>query len=278
MTIAEVIRVLEEKHTSIDNVERTCDGIICGDINQECRGIVLTCCATAELIKKAAELGYNMIICHEPTFYHGYDEQEWLQKTFIYEKKKELIEKYGIVIYRDHDRVHAEEADMIYSGIVKTLGWEAYALDNKFFPSSGYEIPETTLGELGCYVADKLGIDGMRIVGDSEMKVRKVGLTAHFSGGQADQDCIQEIEKNDYDVVIPLEIVDWTITEYLIDSTALGRPRGMLNAGHFNLEEPGMMAMQEWVSEAIGQTIPVVFIQWANAYKWIAGNKIKEFR
>lgn len=272
MKIIEMIRRIEEKHVKLPRGVRTCDGVIYGDTNQECTGMLLTCCPSAEMIQKAVSLQCNMIFCHEPTFYHGWDETDWLQDNSIYQKKKAFLDEHKIVIYRDHDRVHQEQPDMIFSGIVRKLGWENYAVSEKFFPSSKYVIPETTLGKLAVYVCNKMGISGIRILGDPEMKVRSVGLMAHFLGGPDDEKGIRDIEENDYDVIIPGEIVDWTIGEYIQDSNALGRKRGMLNVGYFNLEEPGMEMMEEWLNEVLEYQVPVTFARSGNQYGWIAAN------
>lgn len=270
MTIAQIIENLTEKHVALDPAEPTVDGVICGDISAECTGIVLTCAPTAEVIQKAADIGSNLIICHEPTFFYGYDETDWLEGTNVYEAKRELIEKYHMVIFRDHDRTHSEQPDMIYYGIVKKLGWENYKVNEGFFPVAEFTVPQTTLEQLGYEVAQKLNIDGLRVVGDLNMPVRNVALMAHFLGHEEDKTGILGIDRNDYDVVIPLEIIDWTITEYIMDSTALGHPRGMLNVGHFNLEEAGVEMMADWIrSEIVGQAVPVTFIQSGNMYRWL---------
>lgn len=269
MKIEAIIQRIEEKHIKLPSEMKTCDGVIYGDTQQECTGILLTCCPSAAIIQSAIKLGCNLIFCHEPTFYHGWDENEWLKENKIYEAKKALLDQYGIVIYRDHDRVHQEHPDMVFSGIVRKLGWEKYAASENFFPSSKYVIPETTLRELAMYLGDKMQIDGIRIMGDPDMKVKTVGLMAHFFGNEGDCDSISDIEKNDYDVIIPGEIVDWTIGEYIQDSNALGRKRGMLNVGHFNLEEPGMEMMEGWLRETLEDQVPVTFVQSGNQYGWI---------
>nr|WP_288978158.1 Nif3-like dinuclear metal center hexameric protein [uncultured Blautia sp.] len=269
MKIAEVIQKIEEKHVKLDTRQRSCDGVVYGGTERECTGIVLTCCPTVRMIKEAVRLGYNMILCHEPAFYHGWDETDRIQETWICQEKKRLLDQNGILIYRDHDHVHQEKPDMVFSGIIQKLGWEKYRTSNEFFPTSKYVIPETTLEELGQYVADKMKIDGIRIIGEPAMKVRNVGLMAHFFGGPEDQELIREIERNDYDVIIPGEIVDWTIGEYIQDSNALGRKRGMLNVGHFNLEEPGMEMMEGWLKDAVADQVPVSFVRSGNAYSWL---------
>lgn len=269
MRIEEIIQRIEEQHVRLAEGQRTCDGIIYGDAGQECTGILLTCSPSVAMIKKAAECGCNLIFCHEPTFYHSWDEEDWLRQNRIYKAKTALLDQYGIVVYRDHDRVHQEQPDRIFSGIVRKLEWEKYAVSDGFFPSSKYVIPETTLQELALYVGNKMQIDGIRIIGDPEMKVKTVGLMAHFFGGAEDCASIASIEENDYDVIIPGEIVDWTIGAYLQDCNALGRKRGLLNVGHFNLEEPGMEMLQEWLQETLEYQVPVTFIRSGNQYGWI---------
>lgn len=273
MTIAQIIKALEDRHVKLPPEEKSCDGVIYGDISKECSGIVLTCCATASVLKEAAALGCNLVISHEPTFYHGCDDRGWLKGTEIYETKVELLRAHGIVVYRDHDRVHRENRDMIYTGIIKRLGWEKYALGEDFFPVSGYELPEMTLEELGKEVSSKLQLDGIRFIGDPKMKVKKAALTAHFFGGTEDEKTILEIENNNYDVVIPLETVDWTIITYILDSCALGRPKALLNVGHFNLEEPGMEMLKPWLFEIVGNIIPIHFIPAGNFYHWLESGK-----
>ncbi|WP_226035486.1 Nif3-like dinuclear metal center hexameric protein [Aquibacillus saliphilus] len=59
-------------------LQNTGDKLICGDYNTEVKGIVTTFMATVDVIKQAIEIGANLIITHEPTFYTGNDELDWL--------------------------------------------------------------------------------------------------------------------------------------------------------------------------------------------------------
>ncbi len=267
LKIGEVIERIEKKHGILPIAEKTCDGMIYGDAQRPCTGIVLTCSPSVPVIQKAADMGYNLIWCHEPTFYHGYDEIPPELSFSTAEEKKRLLDQYRITVYRDHDQVHREKPDRIYQGIVDTMGWEPLEENQKFFPVSGYRVPETTLGRLAVQICRKLCIDGARIIGDAQMKVRTIGLAAHFFG--EDLECLTQIDRNRYDVIVPLETVDWTVVSYVMDAVALGKPVGMINVGHFNLEEAGMRAMQGWLKETVGQTIPVQFIPSGNMFGWV---------
>lgn len=270
MKIQDVINVMEAHHTHFRNPERTCDGVIIGDTQRECTGVVLTCCPTAAVIQKAEELGYNFIICHEPTFFDGWDETEWQKDSTVYQRKKKLIEETGMTIYRNHDHLHSDVPDGIFSGVTRLLGWEKYAKNKEltFMPGCCFELPATTVGEIAKHLSEVLHIDGIRIIGNPDMEVTRAGFTFHFGGSPLDQKNIRFIEENDMQVIIPGEVVDWTIGEYVQDAITLGVRRALLNVGHFNWEEPGMEAMAEWMAEDLHHAVPVQFIQSGNQYQW----------
>ena len=272
MRIQDVIDVMEAHHTNFDPTARTCDGVITGNPSKECTGVALTCCPTAEVIRQAAEQGCNLIICHEPTFFDGHDATDWLADNAVYAAKRELIDQTGITIYRNHDHLHSDRPDGIFSGVTRKLGWEDYAMGEtlEFMPGCCFELSPTTVGEVASHLMEVLHIDGIRIIGDPAMEVTRVGFTFHYFGAEMDKRCIQFIEENDMQVIIPGEVVDWTIGEYVQDAISLGLKRALLNVGHFNWEEPGMEAMAEWLEEDLGQSVPVAFIQSGNQYQWLS--------
>ncbi len=270
MTIKEIIAKMEAHHAPMDTSRPTCDGVIVGDADKECTGVVLTCCPSADVIRKAAEQGCNFIICHEPTFFDGIDDTSWLQENQVYLAKKELIEQTGMVIYRNHDHLHNDKPDGIFSGLTKLLGWEKYAANQEYMPGCCFQLPSTTVRGVAEQLARVMHIDGMRILGDPDMEVSRAGFTFHFGGGPMDRTGIDFIEANDMEVVIPGETVDWTIVEYVQDAITLGKKRALLTPGHFNWEEPGMEYMASWLSDEIDHAVPVKFIQSGNRYSWLS--------
>src|SRR5689334_515469 len=85
----------------------TVDTIKLGDASKEIKKVVITFMGTVEVIEKAIQLGANLIIVHEPTFYNHPDTTDWLTDHPTYKAKRELIEKSGIVIWRFHDYLHS---------------------------------------------------------------------------------------------------------------------------------------------------------------------------
>lgn len=270
MKILNIIAELEAYHHPLDPARRTCDGIIYGDPQKECTGIVLTCCSMASVIAKAESLKANLIITHEPTFFDGWDETDWLQDNKVYLAKKALLDRMGIVIYRNHDRLHGDKPDGIFSGVIKQLGWEAYGTAEGFKPGAAYILPETTVRQVARHMASVLEIPGMRIIGNPDMKITKVAFCFHFLGQSTDRKGIAFMDSSDCELFIPGEIIDWTVGQYIADSNALGLKKAVLNVGHFNWEEPGMRNMVYWLPDVIGNEVPIHFVQSGDIYRWLA--------
>lgn len=279
MKVSEVIEKLKAYHPPVDE-SRTSDTIKFGDPDQECTGVVTTVYASIDVIRKAAELNANLIICHEPLFYSHDDQVDWLEGNTVYEEKAALLAKHNIVVWRDHDRIHGgsparqrQHLDLVFHGIMQELGWEEYCIG---FPKKPllYEIPETTGRKLAAELVEKLNLSGARIVGNPDAKVRRVffceHVTAmHFGLHQPDCDAIQEIEKEGYDALIPLEIVDWTLSEYVRDAAQLGRNKVLIEMGHFNVEEAAMKYMLQWLPELLGGSVPVHFVQSGDSFSYL---------
>ena len=136
MKISEIIDKLEAYHGPLEPERRTCDIVQYGDPDQVCTGIVLSCCPTAEVIRKAAELGCNLIIGHEPLFYDGWNETDWLQDNCVYQAKKQLLDRLGIVVYRDHDHIHNARLGTV-SGDGKLFSGNCVPLAAHYGPRGG---------------------------------------------------------------------------------------------------------------------------------------------
>ena len=278
MYINEVIEIISKYHPPIDE-SRTCDVVKIGDPNQECTGVVTTVFASVEVIRKAADLGANLIICHEPLFYSDKDDQEWLQGNTVFEEKAALLKQHNIVVWRDHDRIHGgspkrerEHMDMVFYGIMQELGWADYCIGFDKKPLL-YEIPEKPVRELAAELIGKLGLTGARIVGSLDAKARKVFFCEHITGAnwggrQPDCEAIKEIEAGGYDVMIPFEIVDWTLSEYVRDAAQLGKNKAIIEMGHFNVEEIAMKYMQVWLTELLEGAVPVQFVQSGDSFTY----------
>lgn len=259
MNVQQVIETVLSDSCGDMRLEKTGDQLICGNHNTEVQGIVTTFMATIDVIKQTIAVGANMIITHEPTFYTGSDETDWLEDDSLYLAKKMLIEENNIVIWRYHDYMHMAKTDRIYDGLLQEIGWENNLLE-KNSPFT-YEINEVTLAELAGFFKQKLSMDVIQIVGNPEMKCSRVGvLVGGGSLGLGREQMPMELMRNhNLDVMVCGEITEWTLCAYVNDATMLGLNKGMIVVGHERSEEWGMKYMAEWLKPLV-KDIPVTFI------------------
>lgn len=277
MKIIDIIRRIDAWHAPLGDMPfPTCDTIKCGDPEQECTGIAVTCYVSLDVIWQAKDRGINFIITHEPTFYGDSEHMDGeLTGDPVYEAKYKALQDGGIVVWRDHDHMHGpggpdatvhEVPDYIYTGIMKELGWEKYAFGELTKPL-WYKLPDMTVEELAQELLKKLNLTGMRLVGNRNAKISTVHICEHLWGNPRDDGAIHRAGKAD--VLIPLEIVDWTLSEYIRDAAALGHPKAILEMGHFNFEELGMKYMTQWLPTVIDYAAEVIYIQSGDSFSYI---------
>jgi len=283
MKNSDVINKILKYHPQFPDNYAGCDGYKFGDPNAECNGIATALVPTVDVIRRTGELGCNLLVVHEPIFYSTEDYPDWRAggKNSVYEEKKALLDKYGITVWRDHDHMHAHNPDSIFTGVIKYLGWENYYIPSEkssIKVPMGYlfELPETTVKELGQYLEDKLAMNGLRIVGNPEDKIRKVAIVGHLFPGFGTQsetreygtDLINAMEQG-LDAIIPGEVIEWTVLSYVRDALALGRKKAVFNIGHFNMEELGMRYAQDWIGDLVDHKVPVHYLPTKDIYRYI---------
>lgn len=242
-------------------LEDTIDTVKTGDPSQAVKGIVTTFLATCEVIEKAVELGANLIITHEPTFYEHEDQPQWLNDDPVYIAKRRLIDENGIVIWRFHDYWHMHRPDGIFTGMTKELGWEEQAeakylafhdapMDSleDFFAMvravSRFDLPPISLLDLAAMFKQKLDIQQVRLVGNPDMICTCAALLVGKPGGKFQIDVLGQ---DGVDVLVCGEINEWETSEYVRDAVHLNQQKGLIILGHAKSEEAGMKWCAEWL-------------------------------
>lgn len=278
MKIEDIILKLREFHEPYTINTKSRDIVICGDSNIECTGVGVCITATIEVLKKAVEKELNLIITHESIFYGSSSNSLELNDDSIYSYKLNYIKEHNLVVYRDHDRLHGMgepfnpiryNPDYIFYGISKELNWDSYIVGDKLKPLH-FKLPVMKGYELANYLIDKFNLKGLRILGDLNKDVSNVFFCEHITGGEKDVKKIFVTEKAD--VLIPFEIVDYTLTQYVHDSNALKIPKLLLEMGHFNCEQLGMKYMVKWLEELLGNQ-RVLFLQCDDVFDYYISQK-----
>ena len=110
MKINEIIEKICEFHQPFESHGKARDVVLAGDPDQQCTGIVTTCCATFEVLEKAVELNANFIVSHESIFFGSRVDPEALERNQTYRRKMDFIKEHGLCIWRDHDHMHGNGA------------------------------------------------------------------------------------------------------------------------------------------------------------------------
>lgn len=268
MKVKEIIDIILDSCGGV-KFEHTCDKLISGNPDMEVTGIGTTFMATVEVIEKAIELGVNLIITHEPTYYTGTDKMDWLQDDPVFLEKNKILAEHEIAIWRFHDHMHAAPKDLIYQGLLKEIGWEDYLIQGLQFPHC-YEIPEISLKELVQFFKQKLDMKIVRIVGSPETRCRRVGILVGGGSlglGTEEMPMLLMKEQN-LDVMVCGDIIEWTLCPYIRDASALGMNKAMLVLGHERTEEAGMKYMAEWL-EPMVKGIAVHFIDAKEPFSYL---------
>jgi len=253
ITAREVVAEIQ-KHVGVEWREQTVDTFKAGNPDTPVTGIAVTMMATMEVLQRASEKGLNFVITHEPTFYAHLDVPEGMQESDpVWAEKRAFIEKHNMVVWRFHDHWHLRKPDGITAGVVHDLGWDKFqSAENQNL----FVHPETTLKKLSEEVAKKLNSPIVRVVGDPDMKVTKIGMSLGAAGIQRH---IPMLESDDVQALLIGEVPEWETIEYVADAVAQHRQKALVLIGHIPSEQPGMDEATRWLKTFVSG-VPIEFV------------------
>ncbi len=112
-TISEIIKHLE--HLAPPAYQESYDnsGLICGDKNLQCSGVLVCLDSIEAVVDEAISLGYNMIVAHHPIVFSGLKSltgKNYIERTIIKAIKND------IAIYAIHTNL-----DHVWNGVNKKI-------------------------------------------------------------------------------------------------------------------------------------------------------------
>ncbi len=213
---------------------RVCDSCKAGDPEKEVKKVGLTMFPTPDVIKQASEWGADLLIVHEPIFY---DHLDRVTDEVQRQQKVKLIEESGMTLFRYHDHPHFREEDFIAKGMVKQMNFGGKA--DYVTPGAAVRItlesPMTAV-EVAKQIEKNCNIKHVRICGARDIPSTKISGMFGAPGTE-----LEELEKEESQIVIVGETCEWTATEYARDAAQFGRNKALLILGHATSEEGGMM-------------------------------------
>ena len=253
VTARELVEEIK-KQVGVEWKKDTVDTFKAGNPDTVVTGVAVTMMATMNVLERASAKGLNFVITHEPTFYAHLDTPEGIPESDpVWAEKRAFIEKHGLVVWRFHDHWHMRKPDGIEAGVVRVLGWEKFQRpDNQYL----FVMPEITLKELAEQVSRKLDSSVVRVVGEPEMKITKLGLSPGAAGSERE---IHALEQDDVQVLLVGETREWETVEYAADAVSEGRNKALIVLGHVPSEQPGMEECARWLKGFV-KNLPVEFV------------------
>jgi len=241
--VIRIHNVIEQLMAPIHPIEGSVDTLKFGNPQTEVKGIVVAFMATQQVLERSVELGANLIITHEGTFFSHHDTKEssYVHDP-VYKAKSRFIEESGLAIYRFHDYWHRYEPDGIMEGLIHALDWNDYVTEH--LPIAAVvDVQPTKLAQIIEHIKKKLGIRYLRIAGDLSINCSRIGLLAGYRGGG--ENAIPLFAKYELDLMIYGEGPEWETPEYVRDAIYMGRHHALVVLGHSESEQPGMKLLAD---------------------------------
>jgi putative NIF3 family GTP cyclohydrolase 1 type 2 len=254
ITARQVIERIQ-KNVGVPWKEPTVDTFKTGDPDAPVTGVAVTMMTTLEVLQRVAASGKNLVITHEPTFYHHNDPTEDLEKEGdkVFAAKQAFIKQHGLIIWRFHDHWHARSPDGVLTGMARTLDWQKYQVrpDDQVFT-----LPETSLNALAADLKKRLKIRTLRVVGDANLKVTKAALAPGFGPWVMHRRLLQ---RDDVEVLVIGEAHEWETIEYVADAAAAKQRKALIVLGHVPSENGGMDECARWLRTFVPE-VPIEYV------------------
>lgn len=177
MTAQELLDYFRSLNGGWVDPEKTVDTIKAGDPGTEIRGIAVGWMSYTWALKRALELGCNVFVTHEPTYYNHHDDDPEIFRYGSAQEKRDLVEEAGMVIMRCHDLWDR------MPGIGITDSWASFLGFSEPIDGEGYlrvfDGEGRSAGEIARGVVDKtreLGQDTVQVIGPLDTQVSRLCL------------------------------------------------------------------------------------------------------
>ena len=224
--------------------KNTVDTIKAGDPSRQVKTVAVGWMSTIYDLQKAVELGCELFITHEPTFWEHAAPEGKNRHTRGGQEKTELLSKSGLVVMRCHDAWDAWPGIGIRDGWASGLGLTREIVRSDDSWSAMYEIEKTTLMEFAENVLKRvrtIGQDSVQVMGDPGRKISRpcVGVgcyTPKFDMLEKGADCFIGTFDGDW--------YYWETRERLVECGV-----GVITVEHGTTENWGMRNCASYVAK-----------------------------
>ena len=234
----------------------TVDTIKAGDPHRQVETVGVGWMATIENLRAAVELGCELFITHEPTFWQHEAPEDRFRRVPPGTAKTELLEATGLVVLRCHDVWDSWPDIGIRDSWARWLGLTDLVAQGDHPWHAMYAIEPTTLRRFAQHVADRiapLGEDSVSVIGAPERVVSRPAIGVGCGG--PDKDMV------DLGADVLIVCYDgasyWATRERLAELGA-----AVITVEHGTSEMPGMMSLAEYLR----QTFPELTVHYLDRH------------
>ncbi len=246
------------------NPENTVDTFKAGDPMAEVQGIAVGWMSYTWALQRALDLGCNVFVTHEPTFYDHYDNRQKILEMPAVLEKKRWIEEKGLVILRCHDLWD----QMPGMGIPDS--WGAWLGLGNAIAGEGYyrvyDVSGRTALQVAQHIAARVAPFGQEAVHLSGPADRPVTRAAIGTGAITPFLGFLSSYGADLGICTDDGIAYWRDAAYAID---MGIP--MIVVNHHASEEAGMVSLAKHLQETFPQ-IPVHHVAQKCMYRLVGSS------
>ena len=172
--------------------------------------------------------------------------------------KNDFIDKNKLVIFRLQEHWNLRKPDPRAVGLAAAMGWTKYKVGDDVLR---YQVPAITMTALAAQLKKVLGArGGIRVVGDRNLSVTKIGLVPGYNLIQASLAMLPTV-----DVMITGEVQEWEGATYAQDVVFSGERKGFISLGRVVNEQAGMQVCADWLKTLVPE-VPVKFISAGDPY------------
>lgn len=267
ITVQQIIERIR-KNIGVDWKPDSVDGMKAGDPSAIAKGIATTSMATLAVLQQAVKAGANVVITAQPTFYGRADvptpppgrgsTAPAPTADPVFTAKQQFIDTNRLVVFRLSEHWKQRQPNPLVQGMAAALGWSTRqsAVDPLRF-----DIPALKLAALAGSVKNALrSRGGIRVLGDPDITVQRVGLLPGTTPIQAALKMLPEV-----DVIVAGEVREWESVEYVRDKVFGGEKKGLVLVGRVVSEEPGMSLCADWLKTFVTE-VPIRHLSAGDPY------------
>lgn len=248
----------------------TVDTIKSGNPDDEVTGIAIGWMSYNWALNRAVELGCNVFITHEPTYYNHYDNDPDVFEFSEVQEKRRFIEDNGLVIIRCHDLWDSIKRIGIPDSWGDYLGFENPIEGNEHIRI--YQIQPQSALQVAQLVADRtryFGQSAVQLIGPDDKSITRLSI-----GTGAITPYLKIVRKYKVDLAICTDdgIDYWKDGAFAID---MGIPIVVVN--HPVSEEFGIYHLAELIKENFPQ-VAVHYIPQNCMYRLVSSSPSSNFR